>query len=213
MKMPLLPGLVALTLTFVAPLAYGADSMGPLRAGAARVDISPPNEMFPMGDFLDVHDPLYVRALVLDNGSSKVVLMGVDTGGVPDAFEIIKAVSEELGIPTNHVSMSSTHDHSTPNSPGRGRSPYDLAPYNALMRKGILDAAKQANANLKPARIGFGTGNAYINTNRDQKIGDYYHMGYSPEGPSDKTVAVIKIDHGIWAIQLLSGRITRFMAS
>ena len=193
MKKSVLRGFAALTLTFLASLAFGADQMGPLRAGAARVDISPSKDMFPVGAFIDVHDPLYVRALVLDNGSSKVVLMSVDAGGVPDANEIVKAVSAELGIPTSHVSMSATHDHSTPDSPGRGRGPYDLAPYHAIMRKGILDAARQANASLQPARIGFGTGNAYINTNRDEKIGDAYHMGYSPEGPTDKTVAVIKV--------------------
>lgn len=177
---------------FVSP-AFGADQMGPLRAGAARIDISPPKEMFPIGAFIDVHDPLCVRALVLDNGSSKVALLSVDAGGIPDAFDIIKAVAAELGIPTSYVSMTATHDHSTPDSPGRGREPYDLAPYHAIMRKGILEAARQANASLKPARIGFGTGKAYINTNRDEKIGEAYHMGYSPEGPTDKTVAVIKV--------------------
>src|SRR5579863_4729673 len=61
------------------------------------------------------------------------------------------------------------------------------------MRKGILEAARQANARLQSARIGFGTGKAYINTNRDEKIGDAYHMGYAPEGPTDKTVAVITV--------------------
>jgi len=185
-------GFALLTFTSLATLAFGADQMGPLRAGAARVDISPPKQMFPIGAFIDVHDPLYARALVLDNGLSKVVLMSVDAGGVPNGDEVAKAVAEELGIPASHVSMSATHDHSTPNSPGGGRG-YDLAPYNAMMRKGILEAARQANAKLQPARIGFGTGKAYINTNRDEKIGEVYHMGYSPEGPTDKTVAVIKV--------------------
>ena len=193
MRKSFLQGFTALALTCLASLAFGADQMGPLRAGAARVDISPPKEMFPIGAFIDVHDPLYVRALVLDNGSAKVVLMSVDAGGVPNGAEVARAVAEELGIPAGHVSMSATHDHSTPGSPGRGRGPYDLAPYNAIMRKGILEAARQANASLQPARIGFGTGKAYINTNRDEKIGDVYHMGYSPEGPTDKTVAVIKV--------------------
>ena len=59
------------------------------------------------------------------------------------------------------------------------------------MKKGIIEAARQANANLQPARIGFGTGKAYVNTNRDEKIGEGYHMGYAPDGPSDKTVAVV----------------------
>jgi hypothetical protein len=61
------------------------------------------------------------------------------------------------------------------------------------MQKGIVEAAGRANARLQPARIGFGTGKAYINTNRDEKIGDSYKMGYAPDGPSDKTVGVILV--------------------
>ena len=44
---------------------------------------------------------------------------------------------------------------------------------------------------MQPACVGFAEGKAYVNTNRDQKIGEGYHMGYNPEGPSDKTVAVV----------------------
>ncbi len=185
--------MVLADLTLLVSQAFAAEQVGPLRAGAARVDISPTSEMLPFGAFVDVHDPLNVRALVLDNGATKVALMSVDAGGVPNADEIVKAIAAELGIPVSHISLCATHDHSTPNSPGGGRGAFDPAPYNALMRKGILDAARQANARLQPARIGFGTGKAYINTNRDEKIGGLYHMGYAPDGPSDKTVAVIKV--------------------
>jgi len=56
-----------------------------------------------------------------------------------------------------------------------------------------MEAVRQAHARLQPARIGFRTGKAYVNTNRDQKIGDSYRMGYAPEAPSDKTVAVMLV--------------------
>jgi neutral ceramidase len=146
-----------------------------------------------MKNFIGIHDPLNVRALILDNGSAKIALLSVDTGGLANASDLVQATAAELGIPVSHLSISATHDHSTPNSPGGGRAAYDLGPYNALLKKGVLEAARQANSHLQPARIGFGTGKAYVNTNRDEKIGDGYHMGYSPEGPSDKTVAVIKV--------------------
>ncbi|MGH7193247.1 MAG: neutral/alkaline non-lysosomal ceramidase N-terminal domain-containing protein, partial [Candidatus Saccharimonadales bacterium] len=194
MKTPVLRCFAALT--FVTSLIFPSvaiGQMGPLRAGAAKVDISPTKDMFPMRNFIDVHDPLYARALVLDNGSVKIALISVDTGGVPNAADVVKATAAQLGIPETHLSISSTHDHSTPNSPGGGRGVYDLTPYNELLKKGVIEAAEEANANLKPARIWFGTGKAYINTNRDEKIGDNYHMGYSPEGPTDKTVAVMKV--------------------
>jgi hypothetical protein len=173
-----------------------AAQVGTLRAGAAKADITPPKEMFPIQGrqvLAGVHDPLYARALVLDNGVSKVALISVDTTGIRNSEEVVKAVTAELKIPANHLSMAATHDHNTPTFGGGGPSNYDLGPYLAILLKGVVEAARQANAKLQPARIGFGTGKAYINTNRDEKIGDSYKMGYSPEGPTDKTVAVMTV--------------------
>jgi neutral ceramidase len=175
-----------------------AQQSGPLRAGVAKVDITPTPGMFPIHQgpqtLGGVHDPIFARALVLDNGSSKVALINVDTAGIQNAAEVVKAVSDELKVPISHLSIAITHDHNTPTFGGGGpRKDYDPAPYLALLLKGVVEAARQANANLQPARIGFGTGLAYINTNRDQKIGDSYKMGYAPAGPTDRTVAVILV--------------------
>jgi hypothetical protein len=53
---------------------------------------------------------------------------------------------------------------------------------------------RRAKANLQSAQFGFGTGKAYVNMNRREffpKRG-WWWLGYSPEGPSDKAVAVLK---------------------
>lgn len=181
----------------IAP-ALLAQQMGPLRAGAAQVDITPPQSMFPIKVGPEVlggvHDPLYAHALVLDNGFTKVALVSVDTTSLPSPEEIVKAVSDELKVPASHLSIAATHDHETPTfGGGGGANAYDVRPYQAILQKGVVEAVRQANASLQPARIGFGTGKAYINVNRDEKIGDSYKMGYAPEGPTDKTVAVMLV--------------------
>lgn len=172
-----------------------SQAQGNLRVGAAKVDITPTKEMLPvpgLQTLAGVHDPLFARALVIDNGSTKMTLIGVDTASLSNGADVLKAVSMELGIPTNQLSIAATHAHNTPTfGGGQQATGYDRRPYQALLLKGIVEAARQANAKLQPARIGFGTGKAYINTNRDQKIGDSYKMGYAPEGVSDKTVAVM----------------------
>jgi neutral ceramidase len=181
--------------------ALCAEQMGSLRAGAAKADISPTKDMFPLNAgqlYGSVHDPLYARALVLDNGSAKVALISADSTQLPGGDELIQAVTTELGIPPEHLVLNATHDHNAPTGgvrgvEGGGQNANQRAPYFAILKKGIVEAARQANARLQPARIGFGRGKAYVNTNRDQKIGEGYHMGYSPEGPSDKTVAVIEV--------------------
>lgn len=163
---------------------------GNLRAGAAKVDISPTKEMFPLRAsqlYGSVHDPLYVRALVVDNGTAKTAMISVDATDILYGSEMIKAVTDELKIPAQNLILNATHDH---NSPFAGRDPAEKPPYFEIVKKGIVEAARQANANLQPARVGFGTGKAYVNTNRDEKLGEGYHMGYAPDGPSDKTVAV-----------------------
>ncbi|MCX6628326.1 MAG: neutral/alkaline non-lysosomal ceramidase N-terminal domain-containing protein, partial [Candidatus Solibacter sp.] len=183
----------------LASTAVCTAQMGNLRAGAAKVDISPTKDMFPLTGgqvYGSLHDPLFARALVLDNGSAKVALVSVDTTGIPYGDEVIKAVTDELKIPAENLILNATHDHNAPLSGGgRGGAPIAAnaakPPYFEIMTKGIVEAARQANASLQPARVGFGTGKAYVNTNRDEKIGAGYHMGYAPDGPSDKTVAVV----------------------
>jgi hypothetical protein len=170
--------------------------MGLLHAGVAKVDITPPSAMLPINQGMQVlggvHDPIFARALVLDNGATKVALISVDSAGMPNGAEVVKAVSQQLNAPADHLSISVIHDHNTPTFGGQG-SKYNSKPYADIMLKGIVEAARQANANLQSARIGFGTGKAYVNTNRDQKIGDSYKMGYAPDRPSDKTVAVMLV--------------------
>ena len=172
-----------------------------LRAGAAKVDITPTPDMFPLisgQTFGSVHDPLFARALVLDNGVDKVVLVTADISGIPRGDELLDAVANAINVPRDHVLLSATHNHNSPtvgaDSPGQPRmaSP-PVAAYIELLKAGIVKAARLADARLAPARIGYGTGKAYVNTNRDEKIGAGYHMGYAPDGPSDKTVAVLAV--------------------
>jgi neutral ceramidase len=184
---------LAVAVFLISPAVCSAQA-GNLRAGAAKVDISPTKDLFPLNQgqlFGSVHDPVYARALVLDNGSVKVALISLDTRHVPGGDELTKAVSAELGIPQEHIFLNATHDHNTPTGGGQEADP--KLPYFAIVKTGVVEAVRQANASLQPARIGFGIGKAYVNTNRDEKIGNSYHMGYSPEGPSDKTVAVIEV--------------------
>jgi neutral ceramidase len=170
---------------------------GSLRAGAAKVDISPTSDMFPLDNmqiYGSQHDPIFARALVLDNGSTRLALISVDSIHLPFGDELVKAVTDELKIPATNLIINATHDHNSPaGAGGFGLGATAKNPYFDILRKGIVEAAREANANLQPARIGYDTGKAYVNTNRDEKIGTGYHMGYSPDGPSDKTVAVLLV--------------------
>jgi neutral ceramidase len=175
------------------------SAQGTLRVGAARVDITPPADPAhpPSGKY--AHEKLFVRAIVLDNGSARAALIGADQGGLYDAVWLAasKQIAAELNCPVENIVMSATHTHSgwgPGGFPGmRGLRPDQSAPTPPIVGQ-ILDAVRQAKANLQPARVGFGTGKSYLNVNRDAIDGDTHLWTQAPnlDGPSDKTVAVIE---------------------
>ena len=188
--------LLALTLWTLSATAVAAT----LRVGAARVDITPPTDPAnpPTGKY--AHERLYVRAIVLDNGSARAVLVGADQAGLPEIVwtTASKQIAKEVDCPVANIIMSATHTHSGwgPGGPGPGMfHPDPNAPPPPLVGQ-ILDAVRQAKAKLEPARMGFGRGLSYLNVNRD--VVDpgtrLWTQGPNLNGSSDKTVAVIKFE-------------------
>jgi neutral ceramidase len=169
------------------------------RVGAARIEITPlpdPGNP-PSGKY--AHEKLYVRAIVLDNGSARAALIGADQGGLSEGIwqSASKQIAAELNCPIENVVMSATHTHSgwgPGGFPGmHGQRPDPDAPPPAIVGQ-ILDAVRQAKTNLRPARVGFGTGNSYLNVNRDAIDTETHLWTQAPnlEGSSDKTVAVVE---------------------
>ena len=164
-----------------------------LNVGAARVDITPPvNPAYPPSGKYD-HEKMYVRAIVLDNGETRAALIGIDLPDVTNAIWAAAApiIAKELNAPIENIIMSSTHSHSAAPS---GPPP---PPFNDIKTepnvKAMVSAVQQAKAKLQPARVGFGTGAAYLNVNRDavSKETRLWTQAANLEGPSDKTLAVV----------------------
>jgi hypothetical protein len=178
--------------------AHPALAQGNLRVGAARVDSTPASdpENPPSGKY--EHERLYVRAIVLDNGSARAAMIGADQGGLSEAIwqSASKQIATELNCPIENIVMSATHTHS---GWGRGGFPGmralndPSAPPPPIVGQ-ILEAVRQAKAKLQPARVGFGTGNSYLNVNRDTVDPETHRWTQAPnlDGPSDKTVAVVE---------------------
>jgi hypothetical protein len=156
-----------------------------LRAGAAKVDVTPARSDLP-GNYLGVLDRVYARAIVLESGADKAALITVDAGAIQDGIwqAVTGQIETELHIPPANVLLTATHTHSVPGPPA------------ADYARKIVEAAKLAQQKLVPARVGYGTGESYINVNRqitDPKTGKWWE-GPNREGPSDKTVAVLKFE-------------------
>ena len=79
----------------------GVTDRGALRAGAARVDITPPaNPEYPASGKY-AHERLYIRAIVLDNGVTRAALIGADQSGLADDVwaKASRQIAEELSCP------------------------------------------------------------------------------------------------------------------
>lgn len=167
-------------------LCCGPSIAGSLRAGAARLDITPTAETLPA----PVHDRIFVRALALDGDGGPVLLISIETPGLARTDELLESLADATAIARDRIFMTATHTHSAPFMALPTEDPY---PYFDFLKTRTVDAARQAIARLEPAKIGFNTGSAYINVNRDAKVAGRYTQGFNPEGPSDKTVAVLTI--------------------
>ena len=165
--------------------AQPAATVPALRAGAAKVDITPSPGELPKNS-RGILDQLYARAIVLENGVSTAALITIDAGAVPDSVwqAVTGQIEKELKIPAASVLLTATHTHSA----GFQRGP-DYT-------QKIVESVRLAKGRLAPARVGYGTGESYINVNRqiiDPRTGRWWE-GANREGPSDKTVAVLKFE-------------------
>jgi len=186
-------------------IQMSAAVSGTLKAGAARIEITPDANAIPR-PYTSILDPLYARAIYMENGHDRAVLLNADVGVIPSAItdKASAEISRELDVPAANILISATHDHSAifggprpaaPGVPGDDGS----APAKAFESKlglGLVQAAKNAREKMQPARIGFGTGSLYLNVNRDAIDEKTRLWSQEPnlDYPSDKTLAVIKIE-------------------
>lgn len=137
-------------------------AIGRLYAGAAISDITP--QEWPVrviGNFgLTLahapHDPLHSRALVLQDGATKIAIAVVDSCYIKrqemDRAKVLAA--RRTGISENHILLAATHTHSAPPSAAAEGNELEQRYVERLITQ-IADSIANANARLTPARIGW----------------------------------------------------------
>ena len=112
------------------------------RAGAATANITPPLGIEINGGTAPaiathVHDELHARALVLDDGATRLAFVVVDNCLIDRAlFDEAKAhIIRHTSIASNHVSISTTHTHSAGSVTGVHLSEPDQAYRSGLPRR------------------------------------------------------------------------------
>ncbi|MDD4872209.1 MAG: hypothetical protein PHR77_16765 [Kiritimatiellae bacterium] len=152
---------------------------------------------------IKIHDPLYARALVLDDGTTKVVILSMDVIAIGGIYEIADdflanvrtKIEKEFKIKETNVLVNASHTHLV-----GGQICDDVV-------EKTVDAVRQACANMVQVKIGVGLGKeSRITMNRRIKLKNgkdwtERHANPSPEddevagvGPIDPQIGVLRLD-------------------
>ena len=185
--------------------------MGYLKIGLSKVDITPPVGAPLIGHFeggelvlsKGVHDELFCKAMVIDDGEDVAAIITNDLLYVDKDFvsSVRALIEKETGISGKNIMITATHTHTSPGAPSKLRIPFlqalgaaaqiethlknweEMKPCYA--RK-MASAAVMAFENRKEARMGASKGllpRGVICTNRRD-----------PSGPMDPDVGVLRVD-------------------
>ncbi|MHB8861803.1 MAG: hypothetical protein ACYC6N_05325 [Pirellulaceae bacterium] len=144
--------------------AAAAEEPRVLRAGAYAADITPtyfPVSTTPHRDHqvLEVHDRLYARCVVLDDGQTRIAIVICDNNMIPREFlDAAKAkAAAATGIPSENILVAATHTHSAVTVAGMFQSKRETK-YIPFLIEQIARGIEQAVAHLEPARVGWAVG-------------------------------------------------------
>lgn len=181
------------------------NNIGTLRAGVAKVDItiSDPSAV--------ISDPLYAKALVLDDGETQIVIITMDVtaiggrkisdGMLPDVGEeflpkLRQRIQNTLKIPGGNVMINASHTHPA------GRMLCD----DAEQVERVYAAVNSAVHNMTAIKIGVGKGfedRITMNRTVTLKNGKHWTLRHTNPSPPDEAVASYGlVDYEIGVIRL-----------
>ncbi len=190
-----------------------------IKAGVCTVNITPPIG-FPMAGYSGrdrgcetVDDELFAKALVLDDGETKLAIVTTDLVGIPPGFaeEIKSIVQRKTNIPEGNVIICASHTHFGPALRRLNYLPEEAQEefhesYVQNAARLIAGAIRVANGSMRDAKLGWGRGEApqLVFNRRTRRPDGKVVMSWRPPkpeeakeltfGPTDPDVGVIRID-------------------
>ncbi|MFA7065909.1 MAG: hypothetical protein WC199_03915 [Dysgonamonadaceae bacterium] len=187
--------IILLLFIFLSFIHYKA--MAQIRAGTGKSNIT--------ADSGDVHDSLYVKALVLENGEFRMAIITMDVvaigtiGNIPDDFldDVRNEIEYKLAI--NNVLVSASHNHHDGFLIGENKLCDNI-------QKRTVSAVENALMNLEPVKIGVGTSieeRFAMNRRIKLKNGKVFTIRHAnPNLPDEEIVGLGEIDPEIGILKL-----------
>ena len=208
----------SLVFAFGLALSCAAPAAVEFSAGFARVDITPPLGCYISGYYKaryakSVLDPLQINCVAFSDGQTKALIMQIDTVAVSDhVYNLMRdAIAKATGVARDAIFLHASHTHdggplrTSAEQMADGTEPPLTRMYRELCTSRATDAAVQALADLKPARLSMARSvakritfgrrykmkNGKVYTNPGVKNPDIVE----PDGePPDESVQVLRID-------------------
>jgi len=106
-----------------------------------------------------VHDDLWARTMILDDGSSRIAVVALDVIGLfhPAVIDIREMIPASAGI--TYLTIASTHTHEAPDMMGLwGESPFKNGvdkEWKEYVKKRVVKSVMEAVESMRPAHLSF----------------------------------------------------------
>lgn len=174
-----------------------------LLAGASRVDITPTapvplaGHANRLGPFDGVAAPLLLRALALEAGGVRALLVSADLiwWGPEQVGRIRSAIGHRFGVDGNYIVLHATHTHGGPQTTARFSATLGACDpgYQRAVEAAAQQAADLAFGRLTPARVEVGRTTCDFGVHRRRSVGGQIMMRPNPDVPTDQEVVVVRV--------------------
>jgi hypothetical protein len=161
------------------------------KAGAAMAEITPAIGM-PMWGYavrhdapsVGIRDPLFARAVLLDDGNEKLLIVSLDLGRPPTRDSTARIRERLRAQNIHHILLVASHTHHGPVME-LDNIPDAKNPYTRMVEDRICELAAKAAKDAVPAKLGVAAKISELNRNRHSK---------RPDDPVDKTLTVVRVE-------------------
>ena len=197
--------IISFSLAVSPPVADASE--GILRAGTAKIDITPdkPVKMSGYGARTalseNVHDPLSARVVAFENDGKRLVLVSSDLlgfyGGTAEQFR--KLILNEFELEPGELFLTAIHTHDGPTlTIDKEKGHPNNFEYTKNLEGRLMEVIRKALKNTGQVHIGAGVGYSPVGMNRrelrfDSSGNSSIRLGRNPYGPTDKEVLVLKV--------------------
>jgi hypothetical protein len=173
-----------------------------LRAGAARIDITPDQPLGLEGYenpenriSIGVHDRLYARALAIGSGTRRLVFVSCDLGTFLFAEYYRRQIIDRFDLRPDELFLCATHTHSGPQLSLSPDFPHpNNRDYTRVLERRLLDVVGSAVGSMAAARVSLGRGRSDVGiSRRSPRGGGRTDMAPNPDGAADHELLVLQL--------------------